>query len=73
MRLKVQYKSLEQREELLEEYKGMYLIMEENIVEGNFLVFTTEKPLIVEVDQLRDDLQSAVLELSTLIAMGGIE
>ncbi|CAI6073884.1 hypothetical protein PAECIP112173_02304 [Paenibacillus sp. JJ-100] len=44
MEWRYQYESDAERDELIKEYKSMHLIREENISEGNFLIFA-EEPL----------------------------
>lgn len=48
MLLKIEYHSEEEREAILQENSRKYLIEEQNIVSGNFLIFSDE-PLIKKI------------------------
>ena len=43
-KLKVQYNDTEERERILREYAHLILIEEQNITEGNFLIFSDSIP-----------------------------
>ncbi len=62
MQLTIEYSDLSERERILEEHKDKYLIEEQNIQEGNFLVFTITPPLEVEINIVKQ----AIAELSML-------
>lgn len=47
--LKVQYKTPEEREQILANNIGLYLIEEQNITEGNFLIFSDKPNEPIEV------------------------
>lgn len=47
--LKVQYKTREEREQILANNVGLYLIEEQNITEGNFLIFSDKPNEHIEV------------------------
>lgn len=53
MKITIEYKTNEEREDTLNANSGNYLIEEQNISEGNFLIFTTVKPLTEEVIELQ--------------------
>lgn len=63
-----EYNSLDEREYIVENNIGKYLIEEKNIREGNFLVFSDVKPLEIELLEVKDDVND-VAELTTMIAM----
>lgn len=42
---KYQYDSVQEREQILEENKNLYLIEEQNIHEGDFLIFSDVEPV----------------------------
>lgn len=66
MVITVQYADLTERESLLEQYQDKYLIIEKNIREGSFLIFTDERPVTEQIQTL----ESAIMELSVLVAGG---
>ena len=54
MELTFEYITSSDRDIILNENKENYLIAEKNIREGNFLVFTTIKPIVVELNELKN-------------------
>lgn len=64
MQITIEYTNQQEREQILEEHQDKYLIEEKNITEGNFLVFSTVKPIESEID----DLKQAVAELSIALS-----
>ncbi|WP_144869664.1 hypothetical protein [Paenibacillus sp. FSL M8-0142] len=50
MRVKKQYNSLEERSLIIEEHANLFLVEEQNITEGNFLVFADEYPEFQDPD-----------------------
>lgn len=48
-----EYTSPEQRVTIIAENNDKYLIVEKNIREGNFLVFTDVKPVEIEIEELK--------------------
>lgn len=42
---KVQYQTVEERANIIEQNKNLLLVEEQNITEGNFLIFTDTPPL----------------------------
>lgn len=59
---KVQYKDLTEKQAVISSNKSLTLIEEQNISEGNFLIFTDEKP------QTLEDINNNVLILMNAIA-----
>ncbi|WP_054955004.1 hypothetical protein [Paenibacillus dakarensis] len=58
MKLKLQYQNNDERQSILKTHSDKYLIEEQNIKEGNFLIFSDEAPLPsleVQVSDLRQD------------------
>lgn len=45
MKYEFKYTKEEERQKIIEDNKDKYLIEEQNIIEGNFLIFSDEKPL----------------------------
>lgn len=52
---KFEYTSDEQRTEILNNNKDKYLYEEQNITEGNFLIFSDEPRLEDQIKQLKED------------------
>lgn len=55
---KFEYRNDTERQEIIEVHSEKYLIEEQNITEGNFLIFTDEFPLPsveVQIDELKQD------------------
>lgn len=55
MTLKIEYQDEKDREAILEEYAHLYFIEDQNIYEGNFLVFTDVKPIEIEINELKQE------------------
>lgn len=80
MEYKFQYFSEDEKQTIMLENQGKYLITVQNITEGNFLVFSDNPPQISVEEQLRQELdamkqkqalmQSALDDL-ILAGMGG--
>ncbi len=49
MLYKFEYKDLEERELIISQNKDKYLIEEQNLLEGNFLIFSDEEPKPPEI------------------------
>lgn len=49
MLYKFEYKDLEERELIVSQNTDKYLIEEQNIIDGNFLIFSNEKPKPIEI------------------------
>lgn len=54
MNYKFQYNDLNERESAINNNLDKFLIEEQNIEEGNFLIFSSNKPLSVEVAELKE-------------------
>ena len=63
-----QYQNNKERENILKVNGDKYLIAEKNIREGDFLVFSSTKPIEVKLNELTEDVNS-VAELTTITAM----
>lgn len=57
---RVRYFSETERVKLLEEYKNMYLIREENIIDGDFLVFSDVKPNQEETENAETESKESI-------------
>jgi hypothetical protein len=75
---KFQYSTPQERERILEDNASKILIEEQNIAEGNFLIFS-DAPIEKEVEFVNipqseiDSIKQSIAELSLLIAqMGGM-
>jgi len=74
MKYKIQY--TDNREQVIKENSDKFLVEEQNLLEGNFLIFETEKPVPIVVykdvpQKEMDELTQAVLDL-TEIVLGGV-
>lgn len=56
---KLQYSDSSERQRIIDENSDKVLIEEQNIIDGNFLIFTDERPITEEVKQLKSKLQQA--------------
>lgn len=82
MNTKIQYTSNEHREQIISENMNLFLIEEQNIVDGNFLIFTDVKPEpvvvytqvnAIEFDELKISLSQAKADnLITLEALAEV-
>lgn len=68
---KVEYFNAEDRKTLISKHKDKFLIEEHNIKEGNFLIFTDVKPVDLELQELKSQLQVTQEAIDFLI-MGGL-
>lgn len=74
MELTLQYESAQERELIISQHSDKYLISEKNIQEGNFLIFSSEKPLSVQVEELKAEnlaTMGAVAEVYEML-LGGM-
>jgi hypothetical protein len=79
LQLKIQYHSQQERENIINEHSSLILVEEQNISEGNFLIFSDSPPeQIVEnvytnVPQSEiEAMKQSIAELTLLIAtLGG--
>lgn len=71
MEVKVQYNTDTDRQNVLDANKDKFLIEEQNITEGNFLIFTDEKPITQEITDLKAQLQTSQEAIDFLL-MGGM-
>lgn len=55
MLFKKQYKTIEERELIVNENKDKFLVEEINIQEGNFLVFSDTKPFSLEIEEMKSE------------------
>lgn len=50
---RIQYQNQDERQSIIDNNVDKYLIEEQNITEGNFLIFTDEKPITEELNDLK--------------------
>lgn len=55
MKYKYQYKDNTERQSVLDSHKGKYLVEEQNITDGNFLIFSDIKPTEDKFKDLQDN------------------
>lgn len=67
----MQYNTDTDRQNVLDANKDKFLIEEQNITEGNFLIFTDEKPITQEITDLKAQLQTSQEAIDFLL-MGGM-
>ncbi|MGM0971695.1 MAG: hypothetical protein ACQEW2_02425 [Bacillota bacterium] len=81
MLIKLQYKTDEERKSLIDSHSNLYLIEEQNIIEGNFLIFSENKPPekeILYVNVPQQDFENLKTKIETtqeavdFLLMGGI-
>lgn len=76
MRLKFEYTSQEQRQSLIIQHSDKTLVEEQNILDGNFLIFSEEPPNNIIYTQVNEEefnrikaenetLKASVIELTT--------
>lgn len=71
---KVEYASLDERQILIATHNDKYLLEEQNIKEGNFLIFTDKKPTEIEIEEIKKDVKEVavttayILEDSAMVA-----
>lgn len=51
--IKEEYSNKEEREMIINKHRDKYLIEEQNITEGNFLVFMDVRPVEIEIEELK--------------------
>lgn len=71
MTYKYEYKTDDERTNVISQNKDKTLIEEQNIIEGNFLIFSDVKPLENQLKDLQDNqliLMNAVADLYTQIS-----
>lgn len=71
MVFKFQYSNQAEREKILSDNKNNFVVEEQFLFEGNFLIFTDIKPLENQVQELKDNqltLMSAIADLYETIA-----
>lgn len=49
-----EYENTTQRTNIISNNKDKYLIEERNVIDGNFLIFSTTKPLIEELEEIKN-------------------
>lgn len=52
MNFKFQYKTVDERNEIISENNDKFLIEEQNLFEGNFLVFSDIKPIDLIINEI---------------------
>lgn len=65
MDYKYEYKNNDEREELMNKYNTLFLIEEQNIVEGNFLIFSDTQRQSENIES--EDLNNRVLDISSYL------
>lgn len=74
MQYKIQYTNEIDRQLKIDANKDKVLIEEQNITEGNFLIFSNTKPLEIQIADLQQDnliLMDALATIYEAIALGG--
>ena len=61
MKFKYEYFNDEDRQSVIVKNSDKYIIEEQNITEGNFLIFTDVKPIEIEVKELKVDINEIAL------------
>lgn len=61
MKFKYEYFNDEDRQSIIVKNSDKYIIEEQNITEGNFLIFTDVKPIEIEVKELKVDINEIAL------------
>ena len=64
--LRVQYETEEDRLNLIEKYKDKFLVAEESLLDGNFLVFADEKPSYITIEELTNKISILEAENKSL-------
>lgn len=67
MDYKYQYKDDTERQSILNKNKNKYLIEEQNITEGNFLIFSDIKPLENQLQELNNATNQILLKQEGVI------
>lgn len=65
MNYKYEYKNNDEREELINKYNTLFLIEEQNIVEGNFLIFSDTQRQSENIES--EDLNNRVSDISSYL------
>ncbi len=65
MNYKYEYKNNDDREELMNKYNTLFLIEEQNIVEGNFLIFSDTQRQSENIES--EDLNNRVSDISSYL------
>lgn len=55
MRTKIQYNNLEERQKIIDANQDKILIEEQNIIDGNFLIFTDVKPVEYQLKEQQEN------------------
>jgi len=75
MRKKVQYIDVADKQRVLLDNKGLILIEEQNITEGNFLIFTDVKPIEHQLQEQAENqltIMEAIVTLYEDLVLGGV-
>lgn len=67
MEVTVQYSDESERQILMSEHFDKYLIAERNIKEGNFLIFSLEKPFGVQLEELKTQNEALGLTVDSIL------
>ena len=67
MLYKHQYSNAEEREDIINQNASKFLLEEQNITEGNFLIFSDEATLEIEILQLKQNIASLEQVVDTII------
>ncbi|PKM95818.1 MAG: hypothetical protein CVU84_03185 [Firmicutes bacterium HGW-Firmicutes-1] len=67
MNYKIQYNTQEERNVIVNKNLSLFLIEEQNITEGNFLVFSDLKPLELLLNDIRNNTDLIILKQEGLL------
>lgn len=67
MRYKYKYETIEERDELIKSNSDKYIIGYENLIEGDFIIFTDEEPLPNEMDVIKKKIDILEAEKEKLL------
>jgi hypothetical protein len=67
MLTKIQYSDLVERQLKIDENKDKMLIEEQNITEGNFLIFTDIKPIENQLNDIKNNTDMIILKQEGLL------
>ena len=70
MIFKFEYKNITDRAAILKEHSDKFLIKEQNLIEGNYLIFSDEQPIDNQVKQLQK-VNDELMQMN-LIALEGV-
>jgi hypothetical protein len=74
LRYKIQYENQGERAQILESNKNKFLIEEQNLIEGNYLIFSDSMPEPPEVKESQDiEYRMQKLEENMEIVIGELE